>query len=228
MLEQPVDIPRHARHRPPGSSWSDFVATATMLPVLSVTALPLSVAYQSGKALWNAVQPSSDRKQKDQSSRRRPPPLDSGHVPSKVIPRPKRRYDVVLLGVTGFTGRLAARYLAQTYNQRNSRSQRRRVKWAMAGRSRSKLEALQRELIRDFGGQWQNNDEAVPELVVVDTLVPETLPQLVAHARVVATTAGPYGLYGSHVVEFCAKYGTHYVDITGTSVTKSDPAALLL
>jgi short subunit dehydrogenase-like uncharacterized protein len=45
--------------------------------------------------------------------------------------------------------------------------------------------------------------------------VPSTLPKLVANTRVVATTAGPYTLYGSSVVEFAAKHGTHYVDITG-------------
>jgi short subunit dehydrogenase-like uncharacterized protein len=38
---------------------------------------------------------------------------------------------------------------------------------------------------------------------------------LVQNTRVVATTAGPYTLYGNSVVEFCAKFGTHYVDITG-------------
>lgn len=29
------------------------------------------------------------------------------------------------------------------------------------------------------------------------------------------TTAGPFTLYGTSVVEFCAKFGTHYCDITG-------------
>ena len=31
------------------------------------------------------------------------------------------------------------------------------------------------------------------------------------------TTVGPFAKYGSPVVEVCAKYGTHYVDITGES-----------
>eukprot|EP00594_Rhizosolenia_setigera_P009992 CAMPEP_0178959756 /NCGR_PEP_ID=MMETSP0789-20121207/12499_1 /TAXON_ID=3005 /ORGANISM="Rhizosolenia setigera, Strain CCMP 1694" /LENGTH=344 /DNA_ID=CAMNT_0020642857 /DNA_START=823 /DNA_END=1857 /DNA_ORIENTATION=+ len=38
---------------------------------------------------------------------------------------------------------------------------------------------------------------------------------LVNDAKCVASSAGPFYLYGSNVVEFCAKYGTHYVDITG-------------
>jgi short subunit dehydrogenase-like uncharacterized protein len=43
------------------------------------------------------------------------------------------------------------------------------------------------------------------------------LPTLVKDARAVITTAGPFQKHGSTVVEFCAKYGTHYVDITGES-----------
>lgn len=38
--------------------------------------------------------------------------------------------------------------------------------------------------------------------------------QCVDMAQVV-TTAGPFSLYGTSVVEFCAKFGTHYCDITG-------------
>jgi short subunit dehydrogenase-like uncharacterized protein len=53
------------------------------------------------------------------------------------------------------------------------------------------------------------------ETILVDTSIPSTLPNLVNQTRVVVTTAGPYALYGSSVVEFCAKFGTHYVDITG-------------
>lgn len=43
------------------------------------------------------------------------------------------------------------------------------------------------------------------------------LPTLVKDTRAIITTAGPFQKYGSNVVEFCAKYGTHYVDITGES-----------
>ena len=42
-----------------------------------------------------------------------------------------------------------------------------------------------------------------------------TLPNLVKDTKVVLTTVGPFARHGSPVVESCAKYGTHYVDITG-------------
>ncbi|MFT7124509.1 MAG: short subunit dehydrogenase-like uncharacterized protein, partial [Candidatus Azotimanducaceae bacterium] len=48
----------------------------------------------------------------------------------------EREFDVVLFGATGFTGKLVAEYLYQTYGTTGS------LKWAMAGRSLQKLEAL--------------------------------------------------------------------------------------
>jgi short subunit dehydrogenase-like uncharacterized protein len=44
---------------------------------------------------------------------------------------------------------------------------------------------------------------------------PTTLPALVRDTRAIASTVGPFEKYGSPLVEACAKYGTHYSDITG-------------
>ena len=44
-------------------------------------------------------------------------------------------YDLVIYGATGFTGTLAAKYVSTQYSGGQ-------IKWAVAGRSRSKLEAL--------------------------------------------------------------------------------------
>ena len=48
------------------------------------------------------------------------------------------KYDIVIYGATGFTGSLAAAYVAKQYAGK-------RVKWAIAGRSASKLEAIAKE-----------------------------------------------------------------------------------
>jgi len=57
-----------------------------------------------------------------------------------------------------------------------------------------------------------------PSLILsIHHRVVSTLPTLVKDTRCVITTAGPFQKYGSNVVEFCAKYGTHYTDITGES-----------
>ena len=49
-----------------------------------------------------------------------------------------REFDVIVYGATGFTGRLVAEYLAQTYPEGLS--------WAMAGRSLAKLQEVRAEM----------------------------------------------------------------------------------
>lgn len=49
-----------------------------------------------------------------------------------------RQYGIVLLGATGYTGRLTASVIAEQLPTN--------LKWAIAGRSRSKLESLAKEL----------------------------------------------------------------------------------
>jgi short subunit dehydrogenase-like uncharacterized protein len=110
--------------------------------------------------------------------------------------RPARPYDVVLFGATGFTGKLVAEYLAK-------QARAGRVKWAIAGRSRDKLEAVKRELALDVPVLVADADDAHS----LDALVPE--------GRVVCTTVGPYDRYGKKLVEACTRHGTHYCDITG-------------
>ena len=46
----------------------------------------------------------------------------------------KRELDIILLGATGYTGRLTAEYMVKNLQPQ--------FKWAVAGRSKDKLEAL--------------------------------------------------------------------------------------
>lgn len=48
------------------------------------------------------------------------------------------KYDLVILGATGFTGQLAAQYMARVYGSPATGT----VKWAIAGRSASKLQTV--------------------------------------------------------------------------------------
>jgi len=111
-----------------------------------------------------------------------------------------RTYDLVVFGASGFTGRLVAEYLLENYGSAGA------LDWAMAGRNLSKLESVRREL---------GEGAADVPLLVADSDDPESLRQLVAQTRVVATTVGPYALHGSSLVEACATTGTHYCDLTG-------------
>lgn len=108
-----------------------------------------------------------------------------------------RDFDVIVWGATGFTGRLVAEYLVRAYPGRG--------RWAMAGRSRAKLEEV-RDLI---------DAPADLPLVVADADDPASLKAMVERTAVVLTTVGPYQLYGSALVAACAVAGTAYVDLCG-------------
>jgi short subunit dehydrogenase-like uncharacterized protein len=107
-----------------------------------------------------------------------------------------RPYDVVLLGATGFTGRLVAEHLA-----RRTAGTDRRV--AIAGRRREALEELAATLPGDIAVE------------VADTSDLVGLLDLAGRTRVLATTVGPYAQHGELVVQACVRQGTHYADITG-------------
>ena len=55
-------------------------------------------------------------------------------------------------------------------------------------------------------------------LVIADVGDDQSLRAMCADTKVVATTVGPYRLYGSGLVAACADLGTDYVDITGESL----------
>lgn len=112
----------------------------------------------------------------------------------------ERDYDVVLFGATGFTGKLVAEYLLNTYGSNGELS------WAMAGRNLAKLEAVREEL--------QGSEGDIP-LLTADSGDATELAELAGQARVICTTVGPYALYGSGLVQACAEQGTHYCDLTG-------------
>jgi short subunit dehydrogenase-like uncharacterized protein len=112
---------------------------------------------------------------------------------------PSAEFDVVIYGATGFTGRLVAEYMNETYGVGND------VAWAMAGRSLEKLKTVRDEM-------------GIPksvELIVADASDPKSLEDMVKSAKCVLTTVGPYQLYGTPLVEACAANGTDYVDLSG-------------
>ena len=111
----------------------------------------------------------------------------------------ERTHDIVLLGVTGFTGRQVAAWFARNVPRTE-------VRWALAARSAERLAAIRDGLGAKFAD--------VP-LLIVDTLDADTVGAMARSARVVLTTVGPYARFGDLVVDACVEHGTDYVDITG-------------
>jgi short subunit dehydrogenase-like uncharacterized protein len=123
-------------------------------------------------------------------------------------------FDIVVYGATGFTGRLVAEYLAQRYGDGS-------VRWAMAGRSLTKLEQVRDEI----------GAPADTPLLTANADDPAALKALTARATVIITTVGPYQLHGEPLLAACVETGTAYVDLCGEPnwmhdmIAKHDAAA---
>ncbi len=109
-----------------------------------------------------------------------------------------RDYDVVLYGAGGFTGRQTVAYFA-----RHAPPQ---IRWAIAGRTREKLEAVRAEV----GAPARPED-----VLVADSQDQAAVDAVVSRTRIVLSTAGPFARYGTPIVDACVRFGTDYVDITG-------------
>ena len=112
-----------------------------------------------------------------------------------------REFDIIVWGASGFTGQLVAEYLFNKYGSHRT------IKWAMAGRNQSKLSQVRAAVA----------DETVP-LVIADSHDETSLNAMAQRTRVVCTTVGPYGKYGSKLVAACVAHQTHYCDLAGEVV----------
>lgn len=103
-----------------------------------------------------------------------------------------RKYDLVLYGASGFTGRQTVEYCKQAAPAG--------LRWAIAGRNRAKLDSV---------------NSAGVDVLIADSQDAAALDAIAASTRVVASTAGPFSLYGTQLVDSCVRRQTHYCDITG-------------
>lgn len=104
----------------------------------------------------------------------------------------ERQYDLILYGATGFTGKQTVEYCRRFAPPG--------LRWAIAGRNGDKLDAV---------------NTARVDVIVADARDSDALHRLAASTRVVASTAGPFSIYGGKLVEACVRNRTHYCDITG-------------
>ena len=109
------------------------------------------------------------------------------------------KYDFVIYGATGFTGKLVVEYAIKQYNNNNE------VSWAIAGRNNEKLEHVQEKynLPSDIGK------------IIVDSNDQGSIDEMVSQTKCVLTTVGPYQLYGEKIIKTCISSGTDYVDLCG-------------
>ena len=113
-----------------------------------------------------------------------------------------KKFDIVVYGATGYTGRLVAEYLSTRYANNSGGEA---LRWAMAGRNQDKLESVRDEI----------GAPADTPLLLADVTDKASMQNMVDATQVVISTVGPYQQYGSELVELCANAGTDYVDLCG-------------
>jgi len=112
--------------------------------------------------------------------------------------RGDREFSIVVFGATGDAGRAVCRYLATKQGARP-------VKWAVAGRSTAKLEAL----VSSLGGS------SAPSVLLADACDASSLLRIAERATLVFSAVGPYSRLGEPMVKACLVARTHWADITG-------------
>ena len=117
----------------------------------------------------------------------------------EVSMKDEREFDVIVFGATGFTGRLVAAYLLEQYGTGED------LRWAVAGRNPDKLA----KVLDEMGGAGAR----VPRLEA-DSGSESDMAALAGRTRVICTTVGPYGKYGTELLRACVENGTDYCDLT--------------
>ncbi|KZV89417.1 hypothetical protein EXIGLDRAFT_771765 [Exidia glandulosa HHB12029] len=106
--------------------------------------------------------------------------------------------DILVLGATGFTGKLIVKYLS-------SHPEKSTFRLGVTVRSKIKGDALLAQL------GLAEDSVTVRELDVADSTVVEAA---VARTKVIINTVGPFWKHSTPVIKACARQGKHYVDTT--------------
>ena len=106
----------------------------------------------------------------------------------------EKKFDIIIYGATGFTGKLCAKYLSENTSD---------ISWAIAGRNKEKLEEVKKEFSLDV------------DIFIAESNDEKALDNITQNTKVVLSTAGPFHRYSSNLVKSCVKNSSDYVDITG-------------
>ena len=104
------------------------------------------------------------------------------------------KFDIIIFGATSFVGQIMTRYMIAQFAVDGD------LKWAIAGRSQSKLNELKLSL--------GTTGEAL-DVFVADAADEDSLRSLCESTKVVVSTVGPYALYGEPLVKTYSRSDWH-------------------
>nr|XP_058924978.1 saccharopine dehydrogenase-like oxidoreductase isoform X2 [Kogia breviceps] len=121
----------------------------------------------------------------------------------------QRPFHLVVFGASGFTGQFVTEEVAreQVSPERSSR-----LPWAVAGRSREKLQRVLERAAMKLGRPTLSSEVGI---IICDITNPASLDEMAKQATVVLNCVGPYRFYGEPVVKACVENGTSCIDICG-------------
>ncbi|MCG8673491.1 MAG: saccharopine dehydrogenase NADP-binding domain-containing protein, partial [Pseudomonadales bacterium] len=109
-----------------------------------------------------------------------------------------KKYDIVMWGATGFSGRPAALHMYRTYAQKGL------IKMAIAGRNKAKLE----KLVKEMGA-------TDVDVIVCGGSDAKAAREVAANTRVVCSAVGPAAVHSTEMVDACIAEGIDYCDLSG-------------
>ena len=113
------------------------------------------------------------------------------------INQKNRKFDLIIWGSTGYTGKLVCEYIFNSYKDTN-------LKWALGGRNELKIKKLISSLnLKNFPYYIANSNNK------------NSLLKMTKATKTICSTVGPYAKYGTLLVEACVESKTNYCDITG-------------
>uniref|UniRef100_A0AAY4A9Q6 Saccharopine dehydrogenase-like oxidoreductase n=1 Tax=Denticeps clupeoides TaxID=299321 RepID=A0AAY4A9Q6_9TELE len=118
-----------------------------------------------------------------------------------------RPYHLIIYGASGFTGQFVVEEVART----SSEGPKGNLKWAIAGRSRPKLEKVLEQAAEALG----RPDLKSVDIIIADVGEPESLAAMCRQGVIVLNCVGPYRFFGEPVVQACVENGAHLLDVSG-------------
>ncbi|KAM3861168.1 saccharopine dehydrogenase-like oxidoreductase [Diretmus argenteus] len=119
-----------------------------------------------------------------------------------------RPYHIIIFGASGFTGQFVVDEVARCTAEGPGGS----LKWAVAGRSRPRLEGVLTQAADRLSMPELTTDV---DIVVADVAAEESLSIMCNQGLVILNCVGPYRHYGEAVVKACIENGAHCIDISG-------------
>ncbi|XP_040920320.1 saccharopine dehydrogenase-like oxidoreductase isoform X2 [Toxotes jaculatrix] len=121
----------------------------------------------------------------------------------------QRPYHIIIFGATGFAGQFVVEEVARCAAERPGGSP---LIWAVAGRSRQRLEGVLEQAAGRLAMPELRTDI---EIIVADVSIEESLAVMCQQGVIILNCVGPYRFYGEPVVKACIENGAHCIDICG-------------